>query len=95
LFKSRYSHTKNCASCRRALSNIQKLKTSAAGIFVLTWGAIALLSVLLKATPTWAVISLTATFLISSVIWWRLNKFEQQFYLGKEIPPRNLPGKKK
>jgi phenylpropionate dioxygenase-like ring-hydroxylating dioxygenase large terminal subunit len=95
LLERYHSHTKNCASCRQALSNIQKLKTSAAGLFVLTWAAIPLLSVLLKATPTWAVISLTATFLISSVIWWRLNKIERQFYLGKEIPPRNLPGKKK
>ena len=40
-------------------------------------------------------VGLSGTLLMFSLIWWQLNKIEAKFYLGKETPPRNLPGKKK
>ena len=90
-----HSHTKNCASCRQALSTIQKLKQAAIAILILSWVTIPLLSLFIAFSPNWTVIGLSITLLISSLAWWRLNKLEKHFYLGKEIPPRNLPGKQK
>lgn len=83
----------NCASCRAALANIQRLKL---GLMIL--GAIALIS-----TPIlfFSVgqnqligISLSGILLISLMLWFSLNQLEKKFYQGNAIPPRNLPDKK-
>jgi phenylpropionate dioxygenase-like ring-hydroxylating dioxygenase large terminal subunit len=85
-----HSHTKNCASCRQALSTIQKLKQIAIALLVLTWVIIPILSLLTVVSPTVTAISLPATLLIASLSWWQLTKLEQKFYQGRVIPPRNL-----
>ena len=87
-----YSHTKNCASCSQALENIKKIKVIAIALFILIWATIPPISLFVGIPSTWSIISLSATLLISSLAWWQLNKFENKFYHGVEIPPRNLPG---
>ena len=87
-----HSHTKNCASCSQALKTIQQLKQIAIAIPILTWVTIPLLSLLVTFPANWTAVSLSMTLLISSLIWWQLNKLERKFYRGKETPPRNLPG---
>ena len=86
-----HSHTKNCASCSQALSIIKKIKVIAIALSILTWATIPLMSLFFALPSTWGVIGLSATLLISSLVWWQLNKLEQKFYQGQDIPPRNLP----
>lgn len=88
------SHTVSCASCRQALQNIRRLRTVAAVVAVITWAVIPLLLVLLESVAVESVVGLTLMVLISSFAWWRLGKLERGFYRGRDIPPRNLPGKK-
>ena len=87
-----HSHTKNCASCSQALKNIKKIKVVAIALVILIWATIPAISLFVEIPSTWSVISLSATLLISSLAWWQLNKFENKFYRGVEIPPRNLSG---
>jgi hypothetical protein len=88
-----HSHTKNCASCRGALVNIQRLK----------WGSMILIAIALILTPILFFImgqnplvgiSLSSILLISLVLWFSLNKLEKKFYQGNPIPLRNFPDKK-
>ena len=88
-----HSHTKNCASCRAALANIQRLKL---GSMIL--GAIALILMpilffIMGQNPLVG-ISLSSILLISLILWFSLNQLKQKFYQGNPIPPRNLPDKK-
>jgi phenylpropionate dioxygenase-like ring-hydroxylating dioxygenase large terminal subunit len=88
-----HSHTKNCASCRDALANIQRLKL---GSIIL--GAIALiltpiLFFIMGENPLVG-ISLSSILLISFILYFSLNQLEKKFYQGNPIPPRNLPDKK-
>ena len=85
-----HSHTKNCASCSQALKTIKKIKIIAIAIAILVWVTIPLLSVSIAISATQIAVILPITLLISSIIWWQLNKLEQKFYRGKETPPRNL-----
>ena len=88
-----HSHTKKCASCIQALKTIKKLKQLAIAIPILTWAIVPLISLFLEIDSNQMAITLSATLLIFSVIWWQINRLEQKFYRGTEIPPRNLPGK--
>ena len=88
-----HSHTKKCASCIQALNTIKKVKQLAIAIPILTWAIVPLLSLFSAIDSTQMAITLSATLLIFSFIWWQLNKLEQKFYRGKQTPPRNLPGK--
>ena len=85
-----HSHTKSCASCSQALKNIKKIKIIAIAFAILTWTIIPLLSLLITIGDLKIAISLSATLLISSIVWWQLNKLERKFYYGVETPPRNL-----
>ncbi|MGV2830505.1 aromatic ring-hydroxylating dioxygenase subunit alpha [Myxosarcina sp. GI1(2024)] len=87
------SHTVNCASCRQALKNIQRLRTLAAVVAVISWAIMPLLLVLLGSVKIAFIGGLTLLVLISSFAWWRLGKLERRFYRGQDIPPRNLPPK--
>jgi phenylpropionate dioxygenase-like ring-hydroxylating dioxygenase large terminal subunit len=88
-----HSHTENCASCRAALLNIQRLRrlcvffAATAWTFFPIWlvafGQTSLVSVLLAATVPLAIVA----------AWWNLGRLERQFYQGRAIPPRNLPEK--
>ena len=88
-----HSHTKNCASCIQALKTIKKVKQLAIAIPILIWAIVPLLSLFLAIDSTQMAITLSATLLIFSFIWWQLDKLEQKFYRGEQTPPRNLPGK--
>ncbi|MEN9567870.1 MAG: hypothetical protein RLZZ69_3066 [Cyanobacteriota bacterium] len=90
-----HSHTKNCRSCSQALGVIRQIKQIAIAIPILAWVVIPLLSIFMTLPSNLIAAGLSGTLLIFSFIWWQLNKIEQKFYLGKETPPRNLPGKKK
>jgi phenylpropionate dioxygenase-like ring-hydroxylating dioxygenase large terminal subunit len=82
-----HSHTKNCASCRGALSNIQKLKTISGIIAVITLALSPVISLLVA--TTWLSYLVSAIALLSSLSWWQLFKLERKFYQGIEIPARN------
>ena len=84
-----HSHTKNCASCSQALANIKKIKIIAIAFAILTWATIPILVLVIAISNSWIAISLSASLLVSSIIWWQLNKIEQKFYYGVETPPRN------
>jgi phenylpropionate dioxygenase-like ring-hydroxylating dioxygenase large terminal subunit len=90
-----HSHTKNCRSCSRALGVIKQIKQIAIAIPLLIWVIIPLLSIFIILPSNFTAISLSGTLLVFSLIWWQLHKIEQKFYLGKDTPPRNLPGKQK
>ena len=89
-----HSHTKNCASCSQALKTIKKIEQIAIALPILTWVIIPVLGLFIDLPANWTAIALSSTLLIFSLVWWRLNKLEKQFYSGREVPPRNLPGKK-
>ena len=88
-----HSHTEKCASCRGALANLKRLRSSS-----LILGAIAL-----SLIPIFLVTGINSELMaildsgiiaLSAVLWLGLGKFEQSFYQGQPIPPRNLPEKK-
>ena len=89
-----HSHTKNCASCSQALKTIKKIEQIAIALPILTWVIIPVLGLFIDLPTNWTAIALSTTLSISSLVWWRLNKLKKQFYSGREVPPRNLPGKK-
>ena len=60
---------------------------------ILTWAIVPLLSLFLAVNYTQMAITLSASLVIFSSVWWQLNKLEQKFYRGTEIPPRNTLGK--
>lgn len=84
------SHTKNCRSCSQALGIIKQIKQIAIAIPILTWVIMPLLSLFITLPSNLIAIGLSGTLLLFSLIWWQLNQIEPKFYLGKEIPPRNL-----
>jgi phenylpropionate dioxygenase-like ring-hydroxylating dioxygenase large terminal subunit len=88
-----HSHTKNCASCRAALANIQRLKL---GSIVLGAIALILTPILFFSVEQNQLvgISLSSILLISFILYISLNQLEKKFYQGNPIPPRNLPDKK-
>ena len=82
-----HSHTKNCASCRGALANVQKLKTVSGIIAVI---ALALSPIVpLVTSIVWLAYVTSATALFSSFAWWQLSQLERKFFEGIEIPARN------
>jgi phenylpropionate dioxygenase-like ring-hydroxylating dioxygenase large terminal subunit len=87
LLERYYSHTTKCASCRKALANIQKLKF---------WSGVAsypLLSLFLDIQSIPVLILETLTPITFGAVWVGLNNLQKQFYEGRVIPPRNLPEK--
>jgi len=90
-----HSHTEKCGSCRRALANIQKLRTATAVLGAIAWVLTPLLAVLTAPNSLPVVLIFTFLSLIAGAIWWILGKLERQFYEGRAIPPRNLPDRKK
>jgi phenylpropionate dioxygenase-like ring-hydroxylating dioxygenase large terminal subunit len=89
------SHTKHCASCSKALVNIQKLRQGVAVAAVVVWALMPLFSVF------WDEASVVVAGVISVVslalggAWLGLGRLERKFYEGREVAPRNLPDKKK
>ncbi|MBW4564503.1 MAG: Rieske 2Fe-2S domain-containing protein [Mojavia pulchra JT2-VF2] len=90
-----HSHTKKCASCSKALTRIQQLKFWCAIITAIAWTISPLLAFFVGDTSLLAKIFLTVTPLALGAAWLWLNNLEKKFYVGREIPLRNLPEKTK
>jgi phenylpropionate dioxygenase-like ring-hydroxylating dioxygenase large terminal subunit len=88
-----HSHTIHCVSCRTALRNIRQMKLGAIGIGAIAWSMLPLFTFLWGTSPWLA--SLAALIPLSAGAGWLwLNRLEQRFYRGQDIPLRNLPEKK-
>ncbi|WP_066382626.1 MULTISPECIES: Rieske 2Fe-2S domain-containing protein [unclassified Anabaena] len=88
-----HSHTKKCASCRTALKNLQRLRLGVGIATVLVWSLLPLLLLMQQQPSTITAIVLTVVVLLGAGAWFGLGKFEQRFYKGRDIPPRNLAEK--
>lgn len=78
-----HSHTLNCASCRRALTNLKRIRLSIGLTGVVLWAILPFISSyspLLGLLPFLAVLA-----------WWSLGILEGRFRQGRAVPPRNLP----
>ncbi len=84
-----HSHTKNCSSCRTALAKIQQLKFLCAMIEAITVISLPLAS-LWFSQPIIAVVE-TVILLVFAAAWLGLHQIEQKFFVGRGVPPRNLP----
>ncbi|AFY42607.1 Rieske 2Fe-2S domain-containing protein [Nostoc sp. PCC 7107] len=85
-----HSHTKHCSSCRTALKNLQRLRLGVVVATALIWSLLSL-SVLFPGDSSHiTVIIANLAVLLGGGIWFGLGKLEQQFYQGREIPPRNM-----
>lgn len=89
-----HSHTQHCASCRGALTNVQRLKGISAGVGLAGW-AIWLIVLLLSSVHSqpFPVAGVLAGFLplLGAGAWLGLSQLEKRFYEGRAIPPRNQP----
>ena len=92
LLERYHSHTKNCANCRRALKNIQKLKKISGFVAAIALSLSPILSVFLESSSIIVMGTISSISLIAVILWWQLGKLEQKFYQGREIPPRNARG---
>lgn len=81
-----HSHTVHCASCRKALTNIQRVRFGLAIVGLVAW---AVLPIFLPSVVSAIIVLGTIT------VWFGLGKLEQQFYEGRSVPLRNLPEKNK
>jgi hypothetical protein len=90
-----HSHTANCASCRGALAKLDRLRLGVVGVGAIAWAAIPILLGLGQTLPLWltAVCGLLALGFLAG--WFGLGQLRRRFYEGREIPPRNLPEKRK
>ncbi|AFY48534.1 ring-hydroxylating dioxygenase, large terminal subunit [Nostoc sp. PCC 7524] len=89
-----HSHTKQCASCRTALKNFQRLRVGVGIATVLAWSLLPLLILMQEQPSVITGIVVTVAVVLGAGTWFGLGKFEQRFYRGRDIPPRNLPEKK-
>ena len=85
-----HSHTKHCASCRRALTTIKRLKIVAIAGVILTWVSLSAIALYVPISNSVAVMTQAIVLLVASLSWWQLHRFETKFYQGVGIPPRNL-----
>jgi hypothetical protein len=88
-----HSHTAHCASCRGALTNLKRIRLGLAVMSAAAWAATPLLIALGQILPGW--FSAVATLLALSCLggWAALGQLERRFYVGRAVPPRNLPEK--
>ncbi len=89
LLERYHSHTKNCASCRQALKNIQKLKKISGFAAAIALSLSPILSVVLESSSLRVMGTISLISLIAVLLWWQLGQLERKFYQGTEIPPRN------
>jgi phenylpropionate dioxygenase-like ring-hydroxylating dioxygenase large terminal subunit len=78
-----HSHTMNCASCRRALANLKRIRLGGAICAAILW---AILPFLLGSTSPF----LNVLPVVAGLAWWGLGNLERRFYEGRAVPPRNL-----
>jgi phenylpropionate dioxygenase-like ring-hydroxylating dioxygenase large terminal subunit len=85
-----HSHTIHCKSCSQALQVIQKTRHSAAAIALLGWSSFPLLNFLAEENQFLLAIISTVITLISGGIWFGLGRYQKGFYVGRDIPARNM-----
>lgn len=90
-----HSHTKHCASCSTALKNLQRLRLGLAVVTALIWGLLPLIMLIQGEVSAMTVAISSVATLLGGGIWFGLGKFERRFYEGREVPPRNLPERKR
>jgi phenylpropionate dioxygenase-like ring-hydroxylating dioxygenase large terminal subunit len=90
-----HSHTADCASCRTALANIQRLRKGGAIVGAIACIITPLLAVTLGQSSVTAIALLTFLSLLCGAGWLGLGRLERQFFEGRRIPPRNLPEPKR
>ncbi len=89
LLERYHSHTKNCASCRQALKNIQKLKQVSALVAAISLSLSPILSLVFESASGIAMGTISGIAVIAVILWWQLGKLERKFYQGTVVPPRN------
>ena len=89
-----HSHTQHCASCRAALTAIQRLKLGVKSITLLIWICIPLVTLGLGHTGLLALGVTTPLALLCGTVWIGLAQLERRFYDGRDLPPRNQPEKR-
>ncbi|MBE9032644.1 Rieske 2Fe-2S domain-containing protein [filamentous cyanobacterium LEGE 11480] len=91
-----HSHTKNCASCRKANVRISQIQIALGTIAVL---ALAVSPVLTIVTSQMGLPLLPLAIgnamitIIASLGWWSLGQFKRGFTQGRMVPPRNIAEK--
>ncbi|NEP00078.1 MAG: Rieske 2Fe-2S domain-containing protein [Symploca sp. SIO2E9] len=95
LLERYHSHTKKCASCRAALTNLQRLRMGLAVSIALVWLLLPLLVLIQSQVSIITFTIFTLAVLSGGCIWFGLGNLERQFYQGRGIAPRNLPEKKR
>ncbi|AUT00791.1 cell death suppressor protein Lls1 [Nostoc sp. CENA543] len=88
-----HSHTEKCASCKSALTNLQRLRVAVAVVTALIWGLLPLWMLIENRISLVTVVVATLVMISGALIWFGLGKLERQFYQGEDTPPRNLPEK--
>jgi phenylpropionate dioxygenase-like ring-hydroxylating dioxygenase large terminal subunit len=89
-----HSHTEKCASCRTALTNLQRLRLGIAVVTGIIWGLLPVLCLLQAKVSTMTVAILSISVVLGAGSWFGLGRLVQRFYQGQEIPPRNVPEKR-
>ncbi len=90
LLERYHSHTKNCASCSAAFTNIKKLKFAVTILLVILLSITPFLSICQEQFRLMLTISDSILILISGVTLLTLNNLERKLSEGQNIPPRNL-----
>ncbi|MBD2448816.1 Rieske 2Fe-2S domain-containing protein [Nostoc sp. FACHB-152] len=85
-----HSHTEKCASCRTALTNLQRLRLGIAIFTALIWTLLPVLCLLQVQVSTITVAILSVAVLLGAGSWFGLGRLIRRFYQGEEIPPRNM-----
>lgn len=88
-----HSHTSKCASCRKALTNIKRLRLGIAIVGAIAWATFPLLTFILGTSIPVAILSAVIP-ITAGAVWLWLGKLERQLSEGREVPLRNLPDRK-
>jgi len=86
-----HSHTLKCASCRKALVNIKRLRLGIVVVGAIAWAMLPLITFIFGEPSILKAILSAVIPLMAGAAWLWLGKLERQFYEGREVPLRNLP----
>ncbi len=89
-----HSHTVNCASCRGALVNLNRIRWGLLMAGAIAWAIIPLL-LTVSSLPSWAGGVASGMALVLLGAWASLGQLKRRFYQGRQHPPRNQPEKSK
>ncbi|MFB2918186.1 MULTISPECIES: Rieske 2Fe-2S domain-containing protein [Aerosakkonema] len=90
-----HSHTIKCASCRKALANIKRMRWGIGIAGAIAWIILPILALTFANSAILLTIISSVMTLAAGSAWFWLGKLERQLYQGRPVPMRNLPEKKK